>query len=374
MTSLAAVVCFVSCHTGPADHFAVFAEELEKKGYQVRIYASGPALKKFEERSIGVEPFDLDKTSENEAVAYIAKRCARASVVITDVGHAFQAVLHKSLAEEAPSVLRLAYYDNPEPYVPGNYSETAAKVMRAADRVLFANANLAGEPIYEAPGKAVELDNRKRFGVGYYPLSQAEKIALRRQSEHLTLRSQIFHQCGLEESGQTLLVYAGGNNEEYFSKAFPAFLRFLSLASQTADLSNYVVLLQQHPGAAKLNRDGQLLANWLTQNQGKSLPRFCVSRTTFENAEVAADVILYYQTSMGPQFVLAGIPVIQTGHNCYEDVLIKNHLCPSAVNENELLACLQNLRRDGTVSREMIAQALGFHLDWPERLDQSIRH
>lgn len=36
-------IIFVCCHGGPADHFATFSESLTKDGYDVQIYASGPA-------------------------------------------------------------------------------------------------------------------------------------------------------------------------------------------------------------------------------------------------------------------------------------------------------------------------------------------
>ncbi len=371
---MAVTICLIACHGGPADHFAVFAKELEKKGCQVQIFASGPAIKKFQDYKInGVISFDSDHLlSEEDAAEQIAKKCAAASVAITDVGHVFDIALQKALSRHAPNVLRLAYYDNPESYVPGGYSAVAAKVMLAADRVLFANANLAGAPIFEAPDKPVDIDFKKRFGVGYYPLNQAEKIAKRRQSEHQIIRSRIFAQYRLEDRGQKLLVYTGGNNEEYFTKAFPAFLRFLSAASQKSDLSNYVFLLQQHPGAKKDNIDGRLFEDWVRLSQGAAAPRLLVSHESSDDVQIAADAMLYYQTSMGPQFVLAGIPAIQVGHNRYEDILVRNHLCATATNENELLAALKGLREGSgeESSYEAIAQALGLYVNWLDRLEQ----
>ena len=46
-----AAVCFIACHGGPADHFATYAEALTKQGYDVQIHATGPALKKLQERN-----------------------------------------------------------------------------------------------------------------------------------------------------------------------------------------------------------------------------------------------------------------------------------------------------------------------------------
>jgi hypothetical protein len=133
-----AAICFIACHGGPADHFATFTENLTNKGYQVQVYASGPALKKLQDRRIEAIPFFL----ENQSAEEVAKKCSGAAVVITDVGNDFGEVLHKSLAEFASKSARFAYYDNPEAYVPGGYSSSAAKAMRVAQKVLFANANL----------------------------------------------------------------------------------------------------------------------------------------------------------------------------------------------------------------------------------------
>lgn len=46
---MALPICFITGHLGPADHFATFAEHLSKKA-TIEIYATGPALKKFQER------------------------------------------------------------------------------------------------------------------------------------------------------------------------------------------------------------------------------------------------------------------------------------------------------------------------------------
>jgi len=369
--SLSAVVCFVACHGGPADHFATFAEALVEKGYTVQIHATGSALNKLKDREI--TPFSLD---EKDAAIAVAKRCAEAAVVITDVGHAFDIPLQKALADYAPNAVRFAYYDNPEPYVPGGYSAVAAKVMTAAQRVLFANANLVKTPIYEAPGQEVLLATEKRIGLGYYPISQAEKIAKRRASDHKQIRTQLFSKYSLQDQGEKVLVYAGGNNDEYFSKAFPAFLQFLGEAAKKTDLSNFVVVLQQHPGAKEKNLDTTLALQWLDQQGQKTgVPRFFISELNSDDAQVVADGMLYYQTSMGPQFVLAGIPTIQVGHNIYEDILVKNALCSVAIDANEFLHAVTHLQRDVEVESgyEAIKQGLGISSDWADRLEQAIK-
>lgn len=372
----AAAVCFIACHGGPADHFSTFAEELTSKGHKVQIYATGPALKKFQDRKMEmIFPFSLENISEEEAAIQLAKSCWGADVIITDVGHVFDVSLHEALKSQASKSLRLAYYDNPESYVPGGYSAVAAKVMLAAQGVLFANANLVKTPLYQAPSHEICLPLGKRIGLGYYPISQAEKIAKRRMSDQSQIRAQLFSKYSLTDRGQKVLVYAGGNNEEYFSKAFPAFLKFLSEASLQGDLSNFVVLLQQHPGAKEKNFDGELVRQWLEQHSGAAkIPQFFISELNSDEAQVVADGMLYYQTSMGPQFVLAGIPTIQAGHDTYEDILVKNGLCSTVTNGEGLMSALARLQKNIGVEsgNEAILQGLGISSDWANRLRRAI--
>ena len=139
-----------------------------------------------------------------------------ASFVLTDVGHAFDIKIQKSLTIHATKTPHLAYYDNPESLVPGGYSYTAAEVMLAAEGVLFANATLSEAKIYNEVGKEVDFGSRKRMGIGYYPISQAKKIAERRELEHDKMQTQFLTKNKIEDKGQKVLVYFGGNNDEYF--------------------------------------------------------------------------------------------------------------------------------------------------------------
>jgi hypothetical protein len=328
-------ICFIACHAGPADHFAAFAEHLSREGYRVEVLASGPALKKFQDRNIQVlSSFDADKGDASLA-AQIARRVGKAAVVLTDVGHPFQIEIQEALAAEAPEVERWVYYDNPEPYVPGGYSATAEKVMAKAHLILFANAHLAKGP--------------KDLGIGYYPMEQAEKLRIRRENEHDLKRKEFFKEHHLEDLGQRLLVYVGGNNEEYFTKAFPAFCKMMG------GVKGEVVVLQQHPGAKAQNLDGAAALE----------SGMILSRVPSEEMLVAADVVLYYQTSMGPQFLLAGIPVIQVGHHVYEDILVRNHLAPAATSIAELIKALGEKPQ---IAKTPLLRDLGIREDWKERL------
>ncbi len=368
-----AAVCIIACHAGPADHFATYTEELSKQGFDVQIHASGPALKKFQERRIEVKSsFSLDHLTpeeESRLATRIAKTCSVASIVITDVGHAFDVKIQRELTIHATKVARFAYYDNPEPFVPGGYSSNAAEVMLAAEGLLFANEKLAKAKIYSQVGKEVDFASRTRIGIGYYPVIQAEKIAERRKSEHESVRSAL-----LLQNGEKVWVYFGGNNDEYFTKAFPAFLSFLAQASEQIDLSNLVVVVQQHPGAKQKNQDGTLVFAWLEEFGGKvKMPKIILSDFSSDQAQVLADAAFYYQTSMGPQFVLAGIPTVQIGHETYEDILVRNQLAPSVTSAAQLAQVSKTLEKTSDKPKDLILSSLGIREEWSQILVNAIR-
>ncbi len=371
-------ICFVACHGGPADHFATFADHLANDGAQVKVYASGPALDKLQNRGLEVIPFAIEGLTEGEQKAcaiQMAQECSKAAVVITDVGHSFDVVLQKTLAEKAPEVLRIAYYDNPEPYVPGGYSQVAAQVMLAAQKVLFANSHLKKGDIYEQRESKVELPLARRVGLGYYPVAGAEKVAIRREKEHRSMRAKVLTSLKLEDKNQKILVYFGGNNEEYFKEAFPAFLNLLISGIKQTDLSNTIVVLQQHPGAKSKNLDVQALDEWIKQYGGMGgCPKMVISDKNSEDMQVVADGALYYQTSMGPSFALAGIPMVQVGHKIYEDILVKGNLCASATNVTDFIKALQDLNPTpvSEAKRKIILDNLGIREDWFEILKLSI--
>jgi hypothetical protein len=300
----------------------------------------------------------------------------RGKVIITDVGHVFDITLQKTLGNHVPKALRLAYYDNPESYVPGGYSAVAAKVMMAAQGVLFANGNLSKTPIYQAPSEEIPLTPERRIGIGYYPVSQAENIAKRRTVDQAQIRAQLFAKHSLPDRGQKVLVYAGGNNDEYFSKALPAFLQFIDEASKSQDLSNFIVLLQQHPGAKEKNLDVNLIKQWLEPQIQARIPRILISEMSSDEAQVVSDAMLYYQTSMGPQFVLAGIPTLQVGHNTYEDILVKNRLCSSVTDSSGFVSALAHLQEkvEEESRHETIYEGLGITPHWANQLEDAINH
>lgn len=337
-------LCFIACHGGSADHFATFTENFPKNA--VEVFATGAGLKKFQERGVTVHhPFSIEG-DEDALAEKIAKTCSK-SVVITDVGHPFDVKLQKAFNRQG--IKHLCYYDNPEPFVPGGYSATASKVMQASQGVLFANANLVNIPIEEEPGQFINLDHVQKIGLGYYPTQAAEKIKGLRTNRY-GLRQQIFTRHKLEDKGQKVFVYFGGNNEEYFKKAFPAFLKIIS----TLDLSDIVFFIQLHPAAKEKNIEASLIT---------SLP-LLLSDFSSDEAQIIADCAFYYQTSMCAQFALSGIPVVQIGHEPYLDLLVKNGLCPSIVDEEQLANVILKKTYNVPIPKDVVLNALGVRDNW----------
>lgn len=352
-SSLSAVtVVFVACHGGPADHFSQLSQQLPNS---IVCAARGPAENKFLERKTDLQVvFDLQ--NREQALVEIMKVAKTAHVVITDVGLEFSALLHEALKHEAKEVVRIAWYDNPERFVPG-YSSTAAKVMKNVQYVWFSNANLAVGPIYqkEEPYEEVDFTGITRVGIGYYPIDQAKDVA--------RLRSQ------------RTVAYMGGNNEEYFSKVFPAFLTFLTESIEKKDLSQLTFFLQQYPGAIKENRDGKLLGEWVMR-YGKQphVPKLLLSTFTQQEIQVKAHAIMYWQTSMSPQFYVAGIPTIQVGHRVFEDTLVRNKLCDVATSTEEFLQSVGKLVKEISPEEQAeVEKIVGIRKDWKNIRDKALQ-
>lgn len=356
------LIFFIACHGGPAPHFSEFAKELSNSGCRVKILATGPAFDKL--KSLGAQEFNLkeldidDPASQRLLAKEVANSLASASVVITDVGHMLMACVLEEISRKSPSIKRLAYYENPEPFVPGGYSKTAEKVMACANKALFSNANLAIEPLYSSPSSPIPLSLEKRVGIGYYSTETAKALENARALRKESARSQFFKERKIPDRGQKILVYLGGNNETYFEKAFPAFLQFLR--ESRLDPSQYLILMQHHPGDKKREIDAKLSGGY---------PIF-VSKTPTDETLILADGVLYYQTTMSPQCALAGIPVIQVGHETYHDLLVREEIAPSACDPETFLQAIRLLAKPPQSTQ--LLDKLGISLDWPNRLKKCI--
>jgi hypothetical protein len=385
-TDLRSEVCFVACHPAAGTHFADFFFELHQLGrVSCRMVATEKAAEELEKRHVPFQNFyegkkakalrDLSEKEQDELAISVAKICRHARCVIIDVGTEFSTKVQTKLAELYPSIVRIAYYDNPEPFVPGGYSATAAKVMQKAQIVLFANAKLAEATLYPTSdsSKPFDFQGKQKVGLGYANLRDIEELLEKRKpATRIPLQAALFNKQGLNpKTIATLAVYFGGANEIYYQQAFPRFLEILTAASKTEDLSNLAIVIQQHPRSVlEGNRDGTLLEKW-NKTASKQSPKVVLSLSSFNDALVSADLALYYQTGAATRFMLAGVPTAQIGHEPYHDTLIRNGFCQSVTDEKQFLQLLDDLCTPPIPNEEVrkkIAQESGIDPAWPKRL------
>ena len=383
--TLTSLVCFIVCDGGPAAHFAAFATTLLAQYHvQSTIYATGPALTKINDsnlsQSIPIVPFlidDSDREQQEMVASQLIDNCLKqgARTIITDIGNKFDPLLQAASSKydlPAHRIRSWCYYDNPEPYVPGGYSTKSDETIKVSKHILFSNMNLAqlDSKIYSLPGKEIDLTNKVVQGVGYYPVADVENLRQRRDVERDSLRAE----NGWSDT-QHLFVYFGGNNDEYFEKAFPAFLSHLSQLDKNS-LQDILFLVHQHPAAKKLNRDGLLLHEWLSKHHHVQILISTLKNS--DQAQIVADAALYYQTSMAPQFALLGLPTMQVGHEVYEDILVKFKLCYVATDPIEFASGLTEMKKKTESSekiegrKQLIYNAIGYTPNWSNNIHRFI--
>ncbi len=281
----------------------------------------------------------------------IAKECNRCRVVITDGGDVFFAEVHEQLKDKAPFAKRYVYYDNPEVFVPGGYSEKMAQVLSSpCDGVIFASLLLVDKPIGD-----VDLTKKKRVGLGYYPLDDVEKIVKAR--------------AGREKNAKLTLLYIGGANQYYYDKVIPHFAELLCMG----EFENMTILFQQHPRAKiEGNVDLAFMKKFAPVFIGKKIA-IVPSEYSLLEAAVLADFVLYSQTTTAPKFLLAGIPTAQVSPTRYDDVLVREGLVESISTAEELTrAIAKRAACDETLKKKAMAN-LGIAEDWKSRLISLIK-
>lgn len=64
---------------------------------------------------------------------------------------------------------------------------------------------------------------------------------------------------------------------------------------------------------------------------------------------------------------------MQIGHEIYEDILVRNGLCPSITQVDQLLGVIENLnKQQGEIPKELIFKGLGIKEDWLQNLKTAI--
>lgn len=355
-------VCFIAFDAGPADHFATFAEELQKKGYQVSIYGSGAALDRFAARNIKATKFENTEAGIND----VALKVQSQQTIIHDVGN----VGDVTLAQALKRANAWAYYDNSLRYAASNYNLVADGVLRLSKKVLTASALLEAGDIYKKPQEPIPLKDKVRVGIGYYNLERAKEIAAARAHAKAAFKEKILRENNIKTPIDKIIMYAGGNNDDYRKSAFPWSLNLLDAAAWDIDLSKVLVIYQQHPAAKNEKFEDPFLNQ---QIQNVNSPQLIVSNSTTDDVLKAADAVFYHQTSMWPLF--GGIPTVRVAHDeAPDDICLQQGWCENITKD--LKPVLRQII-DGTlpaIPAEQIPEPLGFKHDWCERLIQAIHH
>ncbi|GAB4230722.1 MAG: hypothetical protein Tsb0021_08850 [Chlamydiales bacterium] len=358
-------LCLMTTHPNPANHFAEFTEVFDEHAVPYTLITSESVSHSFSQNP----SYILDPTQE--FVAQIAELISREDLVITDISDERFVQLHQYLAKYYPSIHRAVYYDNPECYVPGGYSDLAEKMIEEIQTVLCANRLLPSIGLKGKNALPMEISNINLIGLGFYPIRQAEEIRESRahQDQIEEIKSALFRRCDIPEAEQRIFTYIGGCNEVYFDKAFPHFLNSLTelVAREDPSLNQTIILLQQHPRAKKEGDWDALQAREFLAKH--SLPagfRFVISDLSTHDALTISDGVLYFQTSMAAQCVFGGIPSIaQIGHEVYEDTLVRSGF-PTIKSATDLSHFLRGQQK--MPSTNNLKSELGMDTHWRQNL------
>ncbi len=365
-------VCFVTDHPNSANHFAEFALAFQDRDIPCKMIAEKKICSSFSQLKASPIAFDSLALETEEGFAAVEKEAAKAAILITDCAGPHWEKLHLRLSQKFPKIKRCVYYDNPERFVPGGYSERAAKIASVANTVLFSNKAMAETGVEKEPGILMDLAGKQLIGIGYYPTSEAEKILRIRQDP---IKAKEFKEAFFERhqiDNRTpfrVFAYIGGANEYYYTKAFPHFINLLRTLAESGEpaLEHSIFILQQHPRAkTDGSPDGRAIREFLLEEKLPKTCRLLLSDLTTIEALAISDAALYYQTSMAAQFALANIPcVMQIGPDTYPDLLIRAGF-PSITSSEQLkkaLALPSSQCETAKLERE-----LGRDPDWKARL------
>ena len=338
------MVAFVAMHSLPAEHFLIFQSLLAKNSIPTRMIVGGVAKKALGSRLPDVDMDVWEGKEIKEFSNEVAKSCEFANIIFVGIGHQFAGHFLEAITELYGSLKRvILYYENPEVYVPGGYSDLAqsAVTLGRPEEVLFANKNLAKKGVSVCKG----LERVRKIGLGYYPMHDVE-VLKKLRAEKKVEASRVF-------------VYLGGAeaNTDYFDKALPAFIEMLSKISFLE--SPTTLIFRKHPRSSG--------ADWSIV-KAFEMPGLTVvlDIDSLLNTLARADYTFYYQTSLSPLLILGGVNPIQVGHEVYREVLVDKGLIPVATSTEGLGSLLGNSM--GIVDDEVVFNAIGFDPLWENNL------
>jgi len=372
-------VCFLTVHPNSAHHFARFTKELDKHQITWRVIAGDSAeailkQKKISHRKLsvwvnkrGIKNLSLEE--QHSIAKLIVKECKRAKIIITDISEPLVAAFHHECAL-ASSAKRFVYYDNPEPYVPGEYGKNLTALLNTKpDGIIFASHRLVNQKLFGEPLQQLS-DRLEKVGLGFYPMEEAEGLRLYVEQKSY-LRDKLFEELGIADEKQKILLYLGGASTPYFEQAFPFFLDALEEQAGDPFFDNTLFLLQQHPRAKEEAIDLYALLE-------KALPlQVFTSPLPVLEALACSDLTYYYQTSMVPYILLANRPLLQVAplqvaplQPEHEDLGVKMGLIEAVYDSVDLpMASVRAMAQmHSEASLKAFEEELGYDPNWPEHL------
>lgn len=298
--SLIATVGFLLSHPNPCEHAQEFIQAYEKTGEECRIYTDNDAAAKRFNNNVEIIPIENEDDLEKAA-----RLLEKHDKIIVDISiPQWKAILEKV----GTGTKKIAYYDNPERFVSPSYSQLAEEIIDRCDTVLFSNKHHASLGVLNHRKQRIDLSNKEVIGLGFYPQKIAEGMLNTTPEEKLAIRASLLSSHSIEDTGQKILVIAGGANEEYY-KAFFRFMLYVRYLVWEKDnpFENTILVLQQHPRSIQLeDKDGNCFktAEMINKYNPSHKVHFMISNLPTAQALAIADTIVYQQTSMAPQFIL----------------------------------------------------------------------
>ena len=338
------MILFLSHHLNVASHFNQYAKVLQKHEIPYKVITDTSVSEQYETDLKDVIYIDIETFDLNELKESINDN----DTIISGSNSPYWKDLYQLLSIEKPYIKKYVYYDNPERFVPGGYSEKAEEIFSFCEGIIFSNTNHVISGVENKNGKLISNDAHLKYGTGYYPLHIANLIKDKRTSNH---------------TDKKILVYTGGANNQYYFEAFPHFLSLLENCK--SNLENFTIILQQHPRSIKEgNIDGKLLSIFKRNNPNIDIR---ISNTTTIDTLSIADAVLYHQTSMAPQFIFADIEKVgQIGLHKYVDTLVETGT-PSITSTEELLLFLRS-DQDNSAIKKSLNRKLGISSNYESHL------
>lgn len=337
------MAAFITLHSLPAEHFVCF-ENVYKDVLPTYMIFGDVAKRALKDRPPYFDLDSLDKTDMEAFADEVARICDCAQIIFVSIGHASSGYIIKALRETYGDTKRLiVYYDNPEAFVPGGYSEVAEAAIAFGQpkEILFANKNLARADVEIFKG----VEGVKKTGLGFYAMEQVEALKAMR--------------VGKEKSEGRVFLYLGGSetNTEYMEKALPAFIEMLRGMSFEEEPTT--LYFRGHPRSSGVD---------FAAVEAIAKPGLTVLKAPKDLLEslAIADYALYYQTSLSPLLVLGGIQAIQVGHEVYRETLVDKRIIPVAKTFSELEEILK--RAPDAYSERAIYDVIGYDPAWKENL------